>query len=769
VTPPSGTLTFAAGRSLGPVLALLVLAVAAVLWSYRRSPPERRLRAALALKLVGFALLAACLLEPSWSTQHARPGANLFAVLADASRSMRLGDRGTTRSRGEILRATVAGEQRWLGRLAETFQVRRYLFDARLRRSEDFSELAFDGPASDLGGALRTLADRYRGGALAGILLFSDGNATDLGAGPLELAGLPPVYPVVMGGDAPQPDVALGALRVTETAFEDAPVTIEARWTPPARRAARSPSSCATPPARSSTPSACRSASRTKPSPRAFACAPRRPASPSTGVRRRQRARGHRRQQQPPPGRRSPRRPLPHPVRRWPPNWEYKFLRRALEGDPQVELVALMRVALREPKFVFQGRRGEASNPLFRGFGAAADEAERYDEPVLVRLGTRDASELGTGFPKSAETLFAYHALVLDDLEAGFFTADQQSFIERFVGERGGGLLMLGGQESFRQGGYDRTPIGRLLPVYLDRLAAAGVPPAVRLTLSREGWLEAWARLRDNEPAERERLAGMPAFKVLNRVRAIKPGATVLATASAGDASYPALVVQRAGEGRAAAITLGDLWRWGLRQGTQNDDLGRFWRQTVRWLVSDVPARVAVRIEPRAGASAETAVQVRVRDRLYRPAEDASVSLEITAPDGAKSSTRAEAAPGEPGLYQATLPARATGAYRVHARATAGDGTAIGDAEAGWALDLDADEHRSIRANPALLEAIARKTGGALVAREDLESFAARLPERAAPVTDTHTRPLWHSWLVLLLGLGCLAGEWALRRSRGLA
>ena len=53
------------------------------------------------------------------------------------------------------------------------------------------------------------------------------------------------------------------------------------------------------------------------------------------------------------------------------PNWEYKFLKRALEDDPQVDLVGLIRIAKREPKFVFLGREGESSNPLFKGFRGA--------------------------------------------------------------------------------------------------------------------------------------------------------------------------------------------------------------------------------------------------------------------------------------------------------------------------------------------------------------------------------------------------------------
>ena len=42
------------------------------------------------------------------------------------------------------------------------------------------------------------------------------------------------------------------------------------------------------------------------------------------------------------------------------------------------------------------------------------------------------------------------------------------------MSQRGGGLLMLGGLDSFAEGKYDRTPVGDLLPVYLDRPHARG-------------------------------------------------------------------------------------------------------------------------------------------------------------------------------------------------------------------------------------------------------------------------------------------------------
>src|SRR5207248_10899678 len=102
----------------------------------------------------------------------------------------------------------------WLANLDENFQVLRYLFDVRLQSTNDYSDLTFDGRATAMGAALRTLADRYRGQPVAGVLVLTDGNATDLPDGKLEVAGLPPVYPVVMGRDDAIKDIAVQKVAV---------------------------------------------------------------------------------------------------------------------------------------------------------------------------------------------------------------------------------------------------------------------------------------------------------------------------------------------------------------------------------------------------------------------------------------------------------------------------------------------------------------------------------------------------------------------------
>ncbi len=169
------------------------------------------------------------MLEPLWVSQRARPGANVFALIADNSQSLQVKDDGQTHSRGELLREQLLTDpQGWQSTLEQNFQVRRYTFDARLHSTRDFGELNFDGRATALVSALRAAADRWRGQPVAGVLLFTDGNATDLIGELPPLEGCPPIYPVVLGKETGLRDISVDKVTVSQTAFEDAPVTVQA-------------------------------------------------------------------------------------------------------------------------------------------------------------------------------------------------------------------------------------------------------------------------------------------------------------------------------------------------------------------------------------------------------------------------------------------------------------------------------------------------------------------------------------------------------------
>lgn len=797
------------------VAALFAAGLVLVWWNYRQAPVGPVRWACTALKLAGLAALLFCLLEPLWSGQRVRSGANQFLVMADTSQGLQVKDAGETRSRGEILSSLLGvNSSKWQSQLEEDFDVRRYTFDSRLQPVRDFSELRFDGASTALGGALMQIRERYRGRPVAGVLLFTDGNATDLKEAP-ELQGMP-IYPVVLGRADSIRDLALAQVRTTQTDFEDAPVQIAVDVTATGYRGSTVVAQVVD--------AAGKTVAEQSAKPRKdedklaflFQVRPEKPGlsfyrvqvgeqgrslkfevrsqkgegNSKDEVRSSQGEGGSKDKVQGPGGEATlannagyvavtrgsgPYRVLYVSGR---PNWDFKFLNRAVQEDPQLQLTALIRAARREPRFNFIGRAGETSNPLFRGFDTQApEEVERYDQPVLVRLNTQNEQELRSGFPASPADLFVYHAVIVDDLEAEFFTPDQSALLQRFVSERGGGFLMLGGMESFQQGKYYRTPIGEMLPVYLDRSDRAPSGP-VRMRLTREGLLQSWARVRDNEAAERERLEAMVPFQVLNPVREVKPGASIIAEASdAKGTTFPALAIQRFGHGRTGAMLIGDTWRWGFRDEEAHRDMDKAWRQLVRWLVTDAPSRVDVLSEhrPLEGDGA-VSLQVTVRDPDFQPVDNATVTVEVRPiiVDGTgRAQTNvirlpAEPAPNRPGTYHATYVSRGAGAYQASVAVTDASGADGGRAHTGWATDLASEEFHSLKPNIALLEEIARRSGGQLVPASDLASFVRTLPTRTAPVMEPWTYPLWHTPAVFAFALACLVGEWGLRRWKGL-
>src|SRR5206468_12679708 len=133
------TLIFSGWNWLWPAAACLLLALALLFWSYRAAPTGPLRWICLALKLFGLYSLAFCLLEPLWSGQRVRPGANLFAVVADNSQGLQIKDRGQNRSRADLLRDLLNPQlSPWQGALQQNFELRQHYFDSRLQSSSDF-------------------------------------------------------------------------------------------------------------------------------------------------------------------------------------------------------------------------------------------------------------------------------------------------------------------------------------------------------------------------------------------------------------------------------------------------------------------------------------------------------------------------------------------------------------------------------------------------------------------------------------------------------
>ena len=769
-------LIWGAPEWLPAVILLGGAALIVIVYSLRHIPRNQPIRIiTTTLKTVAFSLLLLCLLEPLYSGLRPRPGANLFLVMADNSQSMLVSDHRQQQNRAEQLAPLLSPDAAWQVRLNQDFDVRYYQFDSRLEAVENLLGMDHEGLHSNMHQALRAAATRFGGRPLAGIILLTDGNTTDSLSPGQALEDLPPVYPVVVGNDVAPADIRLSLKAVQQTNFELAPITVTAEIAGDRYQGRQLSVELV-----NQQDEVIETQTLTlkgdgesqevrfqwNPEESGICFYRLQVAAAEDNL---DEATLENNQQSFLVDRGGgPYRILYVSGR---PNWEYKYLRRAIHDDEEVELVGLIRIAKREAKFDFRSRAGESTNPLFRGFDNEDENAEQYDQPVLVRFGIRDDEELRDGFPSSADQLYQYDALVFDDVEAEMFTQDQLSLVREFVSHRGGGFLMLGGQESFASGNYDRSPLEELLPVYINSTNKRGVSSRFRMQLTREGWLEPWIRVKPSELEENQRIEEMPAFRTVNLVKRDKPGAAVLVEVEDADGELlPALVAREFGHGRTAAMLIGDFWRWGLaREDPDNEDMSKSWRQMLRWLVADVPHRVDIKVqtEQEKGANIQT-LAVTVRDEEFQPLDNAVVQLAITPPDGSEVLLAAQASNQLAGTYEVDYVARQVGAYRVEARVTGPDGHTLKAGVAGWTSQPAAAEFQQLVPNRQLLESLAEETGGEIIQENKLENFARQLQQQDFEITEPLIFPLWHQTWIFLLAIGLLCAEWGLRRWRGL-
>jgi hypothetical protein len=353
----------------------------------------------------------------------------------------------------------------------------------------------------------------------------------------------------------------------------------------------------------------------------------------------------------------------------------------------------------------------------------------------------------------------------------------------------------MGGQESLSQGDFARTPVGELLPVDVGRRMQ--FPEAgVRLRLTRDGWLQPWIRLRPDEAGEEQRLGEMPEFLTINPAGYVRPGAVVMAEVedSAG-VQWPALVVQRFGRGRTGALCIGDLWRWRLSEGLKSlqqpevptataaesvstekagDDLSdhaRACRQMMRWLVADVPRRLEVgATEDTESGSSGMKLTAVVRGSDFEVSENADVRFSVTAPDGQVFELTGVPSDTESGTFEATLVAAQEGGWQMSVKAVVSDDAKAEPltAVAGWASQPNQKEMQSVRINRSGLEDLATQTGGRVLELDEIEDLVSALPQSKAPLTEFWSWPVWHSWWVFLIIVGCLTADWTMRRRGGL-
>ncbi len=744
-------------RPAGLVLfALAAIGVFILLLAYRRTTAALRPPwhiALIALRCVGLAILAFCLLEPALSVSTVVTQKSAVLVLVDDSESMAITDAPNAQSRTQQIAAWLGGETQpgMLARLQENFRVSTFRFGERVEPLPDAAQLKAKNKSTNIAQALAFAAQQAQQRALSGVILVTDG-AASAGADPLQtardlLASNVPLFTVGVGTKIAN-DVQIAKVSAMPAVLENDVVEVNALIQ--ARGHAgkkvevelreggtvlqRQSVTLQEPSVRVSLPFA-------PPRPGfaqyTLAVPPQADEVVASNNRKSFLVNSHKRTAR-----------ILYVEQISP--WEFKFIQRALAGDPAVQLTALLQTG-----------------------------PEKY-----LRLGLRDAQELANGFPQSAAELFGYQALIFRNVPANFFSAEQLRLVHDFVDQRGGGFMMLGGMKSFSEGGYNNSPVAGLLPMELLPLMAAdgrAIPPQFheefRFTPTAEYLNMPLLQLAPEPLANLKMWEALPMLQGYNPLGAAKPGAAILAVHPLHRPEAPRIVLatQRYGRGRTAALATGTTWLWQMQREHTDMTHERFWRQLLRWLSVQTPDPVTVELERESYSPGETvALHISVMDTIFSPQHNANVTVKITGPKqqattlhaGADLSAEQTSASAR---YATNFAAEDEGLYQVEVLAHDRQGRYLGKAESAFFVEPLQAEMANPDVQTPLLQRLAEMTKGRYFPIAQAQDLPDALKIAQSSYSKLTEHEVWDAPIFFLAMALLLATEWYIRRARGLS
>jgi uncharacterized membrane protein len=416
------------------------------------------------------------------------------------------------------------------------------------------------------------------------------------------------------------------------------------------------------------------------------------------------------------------------------PRWEYKFLRRAVEGERGIRLVSVVRTT-----------------------------TNKY-----YRQGVNSATELADGFPADRAELFAYDALIIGSYEAASLSLEQHRMLREFVDQRGGRVLMLAGRYGLSAGGWQNAALAAALPTHLpEKQATSFVQRPAHAQPTVYGVESMLARLDDDPKRNLEQWQTLPPLADYQTLGKLKPGAIVLLEAGADRNRAPLLVWQHYGRGATYLLGTASTLRWQMQLPPEDLRHEIFWRQLVHALADDAPLRATL-TTARSVYDDEHRIEIEaeVHDERFEPINDAAVEV-LVAPERESSYIQSLLPSGKnDGRYTATVDAQATGLHRLDMTAQR-DGAQIGSATTHVRRNDGVLESFDTRQHRAVLERIAAMTGGRYWTLDQLDGLAAAVPYSKAGIVERQTLDLWNLPIVFLLLLLLKAAEWLLRLKWG--
>ena len=738
----------------GALLLVLIALLAAVFVYFiylrpRIRLPKKTTAALIALRVALLTLIVGLLMRPVVVVSSVIPRSSYVAIVVDDSVSMKLHDMPDGNARIDAVKQALlnTGPNSFLNRLDAKFKTSLYGFSSGLNRLKGGEDLFAEGRTSDLAGALDETIKRSSGMPLSAVVLATDGASNvprDLAATLRELRARDiPVFTIGVGNTARPMDAELTRINMPRRVLVGSRVNIETYVGLSGYQATKVLIGVREDGRAIKTEEFNLRGNDTQ--------AVNLEITPTTpGIHR-------------------------YTVEITPLDGEL-----TVENNKQDSLVEVITGPLRllhvegEPRWEL-GKIRESLSLNEKNITLVS--LQRTGENKFYRQGISGQTELATGFPTTEEELFSYHGLVIGSVEAGFFTADQLRSIEAFVARRGGGLLAIGGRLAFDGGKYKGTTIDDLLPLTLTGGAVDDTnsfAPVYKPILTGAGQTHPITRLQDDRGANQKAWNELPPISVSEVLSNVKPGASVLLEArrveGGGPQSVPLLVQQRYGRGQTLALTASDTWRWRMRMDSKNNAHETFWRQMLRYVVSNSPNQIEIGAEKDVYSMDDTVnIVADIRDKKFIPVSDAHATARVTKPSGLivdvplKFTTL-----NNVNTYAGEFKADELGEHKIE---LIGTSAALGTLSANSSIlvsDLNR-EYYSAAQNSDLLKRIAAETGGKYYTPAQAQSLLDDLTYRQTPYSERVTKDLWDMPINFMLIVGLLSAEWFLRKREGLA
>ncbi len=366
------------------------------------------------------------------------------------------------------------------------------------------------------------------------------------------------------------------------------------------------------------------------------------------------------------------------------------------------------------------------------------------------------------------EQLPTFDAVVLQDFNAAPYGLTKHlPHLARYV-DKGGGLIMVGGPDSFIGGNYAGTAIAAAMPVDLDAdTRAEAADPAAFVPVFTEAGRAAPV-LAPLRALLGDELPEMPGANVLGDARG--DAAVLLAhptRKTKRGAPMPVLALGEHGAGRTMALGIDGSHRLlfsAFAATAAGRAHGAFWDAMLGWLMRDPRFEPASMELVGGGCLAGEEAKLLLRPLAGQRGEAEVAIMKLGSGDLVTKVRATLDGGGAP--VELSLGALPVGGYQALAEIGKGVSKKGATTRRDFACEKGGDEWADTRPDEARLRAIAKATGGAYVPASEAQSVP--LPASMEVALERQVTPILPPW-AWALGAACLLGaHWIIRRRTGL-